>query len=150
MIEKLTLRIAMKYPEAMIVRKYWEFDRKLSILSTKSNPIFIEPHWEVKIYNNITDLIIALGESSRKHISDCKLILRPLSRLTEDEKKYMDSKKWICNKADDFWNGFENTAIQLIQIAYAKNRIEVIDYLRSINIDIESPSLFERGIAVYE
>lgn len=63
------------------------------------------------------------------HIADCKLILRDISELTGKEKNYIGKTMGLLS-------------------IISKDRIELIDYLRSINIDIDR--FLECGKAVKE
>lgn len=108
-MEKLTLEIAMKYPNAKLIS-----DRNIN-------------------YNNLEAFIrgkyyaLWLKTDDSIHISDYKLILRPIESLTEEENKMVD------------------------KLSYDKVPYEFlsrINYLRSINIDIDG--LEEKGLAVYE
>lgn len=82
--------------------------------------------------------LVSCYQYVRKDISNAKLILRPLSSLTEIEKK-----KLI----------FDSQSTEIIRIPY-ENEIQPVtqpcksDYLRSINIDIDGYK--KRGIAIYE
>lgn len=123
--EKLTLRIAMMYPEAMI--KCFNGDEFNQI-----------------IYPNLTNLILSNPYDFQNIISDCKLILRQLSRLTDEEKRI------LLDIVRDINVHKQITANYYYDVLINYSQQKIFDKLREWNIDFETPSLHERGIAVYE
>jgi hypothetical protein len=119
--EKLTLRDCFKYPNARI----------------KDGSI---------VWDNITNFI--MEESELHHNLDWKLILRPLSSLTDEEKSKIKKIYFTPNiKSDDVgYLAFKVDGCSEEQIWY--DDIKIADYLRSISIDIDS--LQERGLCIYE
>jgi len=113
MNEKLTLSDCFKYPNASIQ----EFERNMRLKKCSD-------------YENILDIIqfkIDIFGYFKEDMSNCKLILRNLSDLTDDESfKYQDLSDWYGEIYLD--------------------TIKSIDYLRSINIDIDG--FIEAGKAV--
>ena len=74
-----------------------------------------------------------------------QLQLRPLSSLTDEEKEELRTLA----------NLYENGDVEyLLEGGYLaltlKNCSDISNYLYGLNIDFETPSLQERGIAVYE
>lgn len=125
MNEKLTLEILMKYSKVKI--RYGEHDFIISGIDLLDNNLAIRNEKE----NLWTDI----------SISDCKLILRPLSSLTEEEKKEIDmiQRKFSLRALAD-----DNDE------TYRKHFQRITDKYREWNIDVETPSLQERGLCVYE
>jgi len=122
-MEKLTLQDCFKYPNATIVRF-------LSTLHTGTKKYSL-----LEFVN--TNFVIRTGHGkSEISISDCKLILRPLSSLTDEEKGRLNLLERRFPKMDDTSETFR------------KHYQKQSDYLRSINIDIDN--LQEKGVAVYE
>jgi hypothetical protein len=126
--EKLTLEICFKYPNAKIINK----DK------------------DIIVYSGIYYWIWA-SVLGTMNISDCKLILRPLSSLTDGERiicYQIDTdnvtKYHLLNERNK--NGIVPEGEKRIRIHYEDYK--KADYLRSISVDIDS--LQERGIAVYE
>jgi len=116
MNEKLTLADCFKYPNAMIQFKTDEIRRGFirNIFIKEDRELEIEC-FPISFYHQST--------------SACKLILRPLSDLTDEESfKYQDLSDWYGEIYLD--------------------TIKSIDYLRSINIDIDG--FIEAGKAVAE
>jgi len=127
-MEKLTLQDCFKYPNARI--KF--------MLENKDNI------YDIKIYYSFINKLgceNGMYDSSIP-VSDCKLILRPLSSLTDEE---INNSKDLTSKF--IW---ETNVIEcpISPGELTKYRILLIDYLRSINIDIDN--LQEKGVAVYE
>ena len=115
MSEKLTLEWCFKYPNAKI-----GFERGhetwLGIASYS---------YDYNTYDEPTF-----------DISECKLILRPLSSLTDEEKEI------LLPKYDEAIKIAENNDTH----SFESSKL-IVDYYRSINIDIDG--LQERGIAEY-
>jgi len=121
-MEKLTLQDCFKYPNARI--KF--------MLENKDNI------YDIKIYYSFINKLgceNGMYDSSIP-VSDCKLILRPLSSLTDEEKGRLNLLERRFPKMDDTSETFR------------KHYQKQSDYLRSINIDIDN--LQEKGVAVYE
>ena len=81
------------------------------------------------------------------NISDCKLILRDIPQLTDEEKQYI-----VKNFVFVSWNVFEkltelNLTVLMGYCWFLKLR-DLFDYLREKNIMIEKPDWFEIGKAV--
>ena len=74
-----------------------------------------------------------------------QLQLRPLSSLTDEEKKHID--KFLTYR-EGFWYNWNKTLLGLITHCFSFSVKDLIDYLRSINTDVDNCE--ERGIAVYE
>ena len=133
---KLTIQDAIKYPNAEMIR---------------TTPAEItETYFNSEQFENILDAMMHVGSINSAHvfISDCKLILRPLSSLTEEEKEkvfeFFMNPHGIHSNQFGGWNN-----LNLIIVNCAVNKVkELIDYLRSINIDIDN--FKEQGKAVYE
>ena len=105
--EELTLPDAMKYPKSLIVREY--------------------PNKSTINYNNIFSFIWNVGQSSVVYISDCRLVLRSLDQLTEEE--ILEIGKIIVNDNREF--------LDLDTILVQMKQVRIADYLRSRNIDID-------------
>ena len=105
--KELTLPDAMKYPKSLIVREY--------------------PNKSTINYNNIFSFIWNVGQSSVVYISDCRLVLRSLDQLTEDE--ILEIGKIIVNDNREF--------LDLDTILVQMKQVRIADYLRSRNIDID-------------
>ena len=83
------------------------------------------------------------------NISDCQLILRNISQLTDDEKIYINDnlfyglfKNTVSLNANAIWNSFDEL------LAVCEDKTALIDYLRGNNIMIEKPDWFAIGKAV--
>ena len=81
------------------------------------------------------------------NISDCKLILRDIPQLTDEEKQYI-----VKNFVFVSWNVFEkltelNLTVLMGYCWFLKLK-DLFDYLREKNIMIEKPDWFEIGKAV--
>ena len=113
MNEKLTLQDCFKYPKARI---------KYNSAKTESCESI--------------DSFLTYSHLHKRDISDCKLILRPLSSLTDEEKEI------LLPKYDEAIKIAENNDTH----SFESSKL-IVDYYRSINIDIDG--LQERGIAEY-
>ena len=128
---KLTLQDCCKYPNAKI----------LDYTGSKDNP---------NDYKNIYDYVHTLGSFDSRNLEDttedifndyyvcnCKLILRELGELTDEERKHIlnnfifELYIGTVGISEIVWNNFDDI------LACCENRKESIDYLRSINIDID-------------
>ena len=105
--KELTLPDAMKYPKSLIVREY--------------------PNKSTINYNNIFSFIWNVGQSSVVYISDCRLVLRSLDQLTEEE--ILEIGKIIVNDNREF--------LDLDTILVQMKQVRIADYLRSRSIDID-------------
>jgi len=86
------------------------------------------------------------------NISDCKLILRDISQLTGEEKKYI-FRNYLINVEFQYvqWDSFNHLSMYAVDVDVDLNYTgELIDYLRKKNIMIEKPDWFEIGKAVKE
>ena len=118
MNEKLTLQDCFKYPKARI---------KYNSAKTESCESI--------------DSFLTYSHLHKRDISDCKLILRPLSSLTDEEKENL-----VMMLGDIDGNGNETLSVPAWDI-YSDDII-TMDYLRSINVDIDG--LQERGLCENE
>ena len=135
---KLTLADCLKYPNAKI----------LDYTGSKDNP---------NDYRNIYDYIYKQGQLDGMnleeitedifndyYICNCKLILRDISELTDEEKKHIlnnfifDLFKDAIGESN--WNSFDEL------FAICENKMGLIDYLRSINIDIDDYLLSGKAV----
>jgi len=117
MSEKLTLADAMKYPGAVITEKNTDYT------------------WR-GILRFLADTI-NIGYD----ISSCRLVLRSIDQLTDAEKKCIDN---ICGKLS--WENWQRSFEGIYTILSNKKILELFDYLRSRNIDIDG--FIENGKAV--
>jgi len=130
-MEKLTLEMCFKYPNAKV--KYLDNDWEIHSIDfvNENVSLFRQTQYDVLVPEDYktfrkTDILI----------SDCKLILRPLSSLTDEEKGRLNLLERRFPKMDDTSETFR------------KHYQKQSDYLRSINVDIDN--LEEKGVAVYE
>ena len=128
--DKLTLEDCYKYPKARIFKS------------------------ESFSYSNIYDFIYHTWESqySKFVITNCKLILRDISQLTGEEKKYI-FRNYLINVEFQYvqWDSFNHLSMYAVDVDVDLNYTgELIDYLRKKNIMIEKPDWFEIGKAVKE
>jgi len=130
----LTLEDCFKYPDAEIKnerlnKSYQDF---IDFFKGKQYECWVKQNLDIKI-------------------EDCKLILRPLSSLTDKERKKL-KRILICDDSDlnYFINciTLENEDVGECIYLYLPKVKKAFDYLRSINIDIDN--LQEQGVAVYE
>jgi hypothetical protein len=107
-------------------------------------------HKDGQIYQNIESFIWHCADASERgledlSISDCKLQLRQLSSLTEEERKEIKKIQYGDDGVVfDIDMLVDPTRTQYSDEMY-ESEINVIDYLRSINIDIDN--LIESGEA---
>jgi len=78
------------------------------------------------------------------NIPDCKLILRDIPQLTDEEKQYIVDKNFMHN----IEVLFEYDINEIIRNTYSNKTIKLIDYFREIGIDIDG--MFASGKAVKE
>ena len=118
MTDKLTLQDCFKYPEAEI------------------------RHNSGGSFKDVFELIIRSYDANMSTLYmladyDCKLILRDISELTDEERKHIlnnfifDLYIDTVGISEIVWNNFDDL------LACCEHRKESIDYLRSINIDID-------------
>lgn len=110
MTDKLTLQDCFKYPEAPLI----------SQLGLKCE--------------NLAEFIKAVDGHDLEFIlqdDDFKLILRSIEQLTDEEKKHIDRLACI--------NPIRYVIYESKELGYAimKDDLQICDYLRSINIDID-------------
>ncbi len=129
MSEKLTLEWICKYYKARV------------FYSGRNNNFIIKIH-------NTSSEITVINEYAVKSllsISDCKLILRPLSSLTDEEKQKMSDLVGLTfRELEKYLLGQESWGFTL------QESDSICNELYQLNIDFHTPSLQERGIAVYE
>ena len=117
MTDKLTLSDCFKYPNAKII--------KYDILNSG----------RTVIYDNIIRLIENYESGYHIIVHNCKLILREITDLTDEEKKYINDnfsyELFRDALGESNWNSFNEL------FAVCENKMGLIDYLRSINIDID-------------
>ena len=141
---KLTFADWMLYKNAMLLYDKSNifnisFDEKMATGVGKVNIIRLHDDQVQLIDNNV----IVWTE-----FENCKLILRTIEQLTDEEKKYINDNL--------FYGLFKNTLENQHKVwttvnklcAVCKNKTELIDYLRKKNIMIEKPDWFEIGKAV--
>ena len=132
MTDKLTLADCMKYPEAKII--------KYDILNSG----------RTVIYDNIIRLIENYESGYHIIVHNCKLILREITDLADEEKQYIlnnftyDFFRGGTETNDFVWESFDEI------IGICNNKIELINYLRSKNILVEPEDWFKQGKAVRE
>lgn len=138
MTDRLTLADCYKYPEADVQ------------FTTDDNTIQRGYVRAIQVHSD-TELEIECFPISFYHktVSDCKLILRDISQLTDDEKIYINDnlfyplfKNTVSLNANAVWNSFDEL------LASVKHETALIDYLREKNIMIENPDWFKIGKAV--
>jgi hypothetical protein len=135
MTDKLTLSDCFKYPNAKVIPadigkwsgwiKSIDIEHKMLVVSLKG--FYPEVHMDV-------------------HIADCKLILRDISELTGEEKKYINDNFVYELFKDALGENNYNSFDELF--AVCDNKVELINYLRSKNIMIEPEDWFKQGKAV--
>lgn len=136
-METLTLKYLMLYPKAKI--------------QAPVNRVGIVLNYYVKS-NSITLQLENPTVEYRVNISDCELILRPLKNsLVQAEKEYLLKTFLKPNDYDFdclFFDEIEESIAFLLYILPFNMVAKLIDYLRSINIDIDG--LKEKGLCIYE
>ena len=122
MTEKLTLSDCMKYPNAKII--------KYDILNSG----------RTVIYDNIIRLIENYESGYHIIVHNCKLILRDITELTDEEKKHIDRVACI--------NPIRYVIYESKEFDYAimEDDLQICDYLRSINIDIDDYLLSGKAV----
>ena len=139
MTDKLTLQDCFKYPKAKIKRIY-----DAEVTGTYKNIRLYQTFLymvkdTIKLYPNIKQIRSSteLDFEAMCNISNCKLILRDISELTDEERKHIlnnfifDLYIDTVGISEIVWNNFDDL------LACCEHRKESIDYLRSINIDID-------------
>ena len=84
------------------------------------------------------------------NISDCKLILRTIEQLTDEERKHI-VENFLCFQEN--YKTFSCGVEYLFNCSFNETTnysVELADYLRKKNIMIENPNWFEIGKAVKE
>lgn len=132
MTNKLTLQDCFKYPNAKVIE--YDFYNTGQSREYKNIMDYINKHKE---YYDFTKLLF-----------NCKLILRDITQLTDEEKEHI-AETYLNDSFDNSHipktNGKSVASIQNIQeqitlileICSFEQIVEFIDYLRSINIDID-------------
>ena len=121
--DKLTFRDALLYPKAMIVKN-----------ATK--------------YINIIAFIVhhPISDEMQYEITNCKLILRTIEQLTDEEKQYIAKNFLLVD-----WGVLEGrtnqiTLIHIMSWCEFEKLKDLLDYFREIGVDIDG--MFESGKAV--
>ena len=128
MADKLTLQDCFKYPEAPIIHSRGKLKSVFELI--------------IWAYNLNLSVSFILKDY------ECKLILRDISELTDEEKQYINDNyidnlfKDTFNLDNIIWNDY--TEIMSI----CNNKLELIDYLREKNIMVEKEDWFKSGKAV--
>ena len=146
MTEKLTFADWMLYKNAMLLYDKSNifnisFDEKMATGVGKVNIIRLHDDQVQLIDNNV----IVWTE-----FENCKLILRDISQLTGEEKKYI-FRNYLINVEFQYvqWDSFNHLSMYAVDVDVDLNYTgELIDYLRKKNIMIEKPDWFEIGKAV--
>jgi len=126
--EKLTLADAMKYPNAGIKDNF------------AGVPV---------IYDNIQTFLFEqlfanqFQVTADSNIDYCQLVLRSIDELTDMEKKYIADNFLSISQ---YWFDSEWDLESLLNACFSDKIKDLIDYLRSINIDIDG--YIENGKAV--
>ncbi len=123
MDNKLTLADVLKYPNAQ--------------LQQLNNVGKIVTH-HIEADSVTLKLVKPMNIEYRLKYSDCKLKLRPIESLTEEEKDNLS--EWQQFKMEvfiDYDVTDEDFVDSLLGRCWHSNIIETVDYLRSINIDID-------------
>ena len=123
--DKLTFRDALLYPKAMIVKN-----------ATK--------------YINIIAFIVhhPISDEMQYEITNCKLILRTIEQLTDEEKQYIAKNFLLVD-----WGVLEGrtnqiTLIHIMSWCEFEKLKDLLDYFREIGIDIDG--MLASGRAVKE
>ena len=111
------------------------FDEKMATGVGKVNIIRLHDDQVQLIDNNV----IVWTE-----FENCKLILRDIPQLTDEEKQYIIDKNFMHN----IEVLFEYDINEIIRNTYSNKTIKLIDYFREIGIDIDG--MFASGKAVKE
>lgn len=120
--DKLTFRDALLYPKAMIVKN-----------ATK--------------YINIIAFIVhhPISDEMQYEITNCKLILRTIEQLTDEEKQYIAKNFLLVD-----WGVLEGrtnqiTLIHIMSWCEFEKLKDLLDYFREIGVDIDG--MFKSGKA---
>lgn len=124
MTEKLTLADCFKYPEA-------------NIINTDT----------ISIYTNIKAFIVyhPISDEMQYEITNCKLILRTIEQLTDEEKQYIAKNFLLVD-----WGVLEGrtnqiTLIHIMSWCEFEKLKDLLDYFREIGVDIDG--MFKSGKA---
>ena len=146
MADKLTLQDWMLYNNSKLLYK----NEKHKIFSANYFNEFVElihnNYWDMDILdkNSFTDLI---------PISNCKLILRDISQLTDEERKHID--RLACINPITVRSNLKKSVLLIRYVIYEskeldyaimKDDLQICDYLRSINIDIDDYLLSGKAV----
>ena len=133
MTDKLTLQDCFKYPNAKII--------KYDILNSG----------RTVIYDNIIRLIENYESGYHIIVHNCKLILRDITELTDEEKQHI-AKEYLfgVNPDRDIWEIGKLIYRSMNTYNDRDNTIPLINYLRSKNILVEPEDWFKQGKAVRE
>lgn len=121
MTDKLTLQDCFKYPETPI-----QFINNDNIIR-QGYIRAIEIHSDTEL--EIETFPIAFYH---KAVSDCKLILRDITELTDEEKQYIIDNNFM----DNIEVLFEYDINEIIRNTYSNKTIKLINYFQKIGIDI--------------
>ena len=134
MTDRLTLADCYKYPEADVQ------------FTTDDNTIQRGYVRAIQVHSD-TELEIECFPISFYHktVSDCKLILRDISQLTDDEKKYIAKNFLLVD-----WGVLEGrtnqiTLIHIMSWCEFEKLKDLLDYFREIGVDIDG--MFKSGKA---
>jgi hypothetical protein len=117
------IETAMKYPNAAINQYDLATGKKVSDYKNILNFIYFDG----ATFLNLKDM--------SSELNNCKLQLRPLSSLTDEEKEYIHDNFIV--KGLSTVRIYE-TLESMLNHCYANTKHKLIDYLRSINIDIDN------------
>lgn len=122
---KLTLQDCFKYPEAEIRHNSGGSFKSVFELIIKSYDVNMSTLYMLADY-------------------DCKLILRDISELTDEEKKYINDNfvYELLEDEESIWFSFDELCSE------CEDKLGLINYLREKNIIIESEDWFKQGKAV--
>ena len=131
---KLTLQDCCKYPNAKI--NYYSHIQSL-----------------VARFINISEFIALRKFDAEDDIADCKLTLRDISQLTDEERKHID--RLACINPITVRSNLKKSVLLIRYVIYEskeldyaimKDDLQICDYLRSINIDIDDYLLSGKAV----
>ena len=134
MTDKLTLQDCFKYPEAEI------------------------RHNSGGSFKDVFELIIRSYDANMSTLYmladyDCKLILRSIEQLTDEERKHID--RLACINPITVRSNLKKSVLLIRYVIYEskeldyaimKDDLQICDYLRSINIDIDDYLLSGKAV----